>query len=198
MIFEARPRVLCLFFLAYFAYFAVNLTLVFQRPYRRANPHKHWPNLTSPAVPNASAGTAQKSTKPLQTLAWHGGTAKTPPGRGGEKLKSRARSSPQSNLKRRPVKAGQTWDTSGRVQMSKSSALFDLTGSHTSSQVDLTGKTSKKINVYGGPHRFTGKKEIYGMYHISAGCDWRRAAHSCPAMYFCAARPSLPIRTEPH
>src|SRR5947209_16658503 len=53
--------------------------------------------------------------------------------------------------------------------MSKSRALFDLTGSHTSSQVDLTGKTSKKINVSGGPHRFTGKKEIYGMYHISAG-----------------------------
>ena len=50
--------------------------------------------------------------------------------------------------------------------MSKSRALFDLTGSHTSSQVDLTGKTSKKINVSGGPHRFTGKKEICGMYGV--------------------------------
>ena len=32
----------------------------------------------------------------------------------------------------------------------------DLTGSRISSQVDLTGKTLKKINVSAGPHRFTG------------------------------------------
>ena len=42
----------------------------------------------------------------------------------------------------------------------------DLTGSHTSSQVDLTGKTSKIINVYKGPHRFTGKKEYDGIYPL--------------------------------
>ena len=35
----------------------------------------------------------------------------------------------------------------------------DLTGSHASSRVDLTGETLKVVNVPKGPHRFTGKRE---------------------------------------
>src|SRR5437762_973577 len=50
----------------------------FQRPYRRANAYKHWSKSTFQAVPYSLPGTAQKLTKPLQTLAWHDGTAEIP------------------------------------------------------------------------------------------------------------------------
>ena len=50
----------------------------------------------------------------------------------------------------------------------------DLTGSHTSSRVDLTGETLKMINVPKAPHRFTGKKEDDGMHRSKdlANSDW--------------------------
>ena len=53
--------------------------------------------------------------------------------------------------------------TIGASQSQQTLAGFalHLTGRRTSARVDLTGESVTKINEYGGPHGFTGKREIY-------------------------------------
>ena len=60
------------------------------------------------------------------------------------------------------------------MQVSVGLRSDDLTGSHTSSRVDLTGETLKMINVPKAPHRFIGKKEDDGMHPAKdlANSDW--------------------------
>ena len=76
----------------------------------------------------------------------------------------------------------------------QSRARLDLTGSRISSQVDLTGKTLKNINVYARPHRFTGEKEYDGMYGV---CARRDAKWDSPIRFETIRDPEV-IGTNPH
>ena len=65
----------------------------------------------------------------------------------------------------------------------------DLTGSHASSRVDLTGETLKMVNVPKGPHRFTGKREDDGMH-----CS--KIVHRCTLLAAIFTFPPVPIRVN--